>query len=126
MAILQWLVCLMTIKVTECLTQRGAPAVRDENNYMYTKNSVNKDTVNWRCSKRGCRATLKTEKESLHVVGSILPSHDHDNQLLKQEAKRTEAEVISKYVVIDGASPSLVTHSLVRTLFHCSCCALCV
>ena len=76
--------------------------------------------------KRGCRATLKTEKESLHVVGSILPSHDHDNQLLKQEAKRTEAEVISKYVVIDGASPSLVTHSLVRTLFHCSCCALCV
>ena len=67
MASLQWLVCLMTMKVTECLTQRGAPAVRDENNYMYTKNYVNKDTVNWRCSKRGCRATLKTEKESLHI-----------------------------------------------------------
>ena len=84
---LQWLVCLMTIKVTECLTQRGAPAVRDENNYMYTKNSVNKDTVNWRCSKRGCRATLKTEKESLHIVGSILPTHDHENQLLVIEYK---------------------------------------
>ena len=60
--------------------------------------------MNWRCSKRGCRATLKTEKESLHIVVSILPTHDHGNQLLKQEAKRTEAEVISKHVVIDGAT----------------------
>ena len=108
------------INVTK--TTKGKPSIRDKNHFYYVKNGQGSSQTNhWRCANRQCNATLKTRKSTENLVGETLPTHAHGNQLLKEQARNTENEVLAQYAAADAVPSTImqeISSKMLSSNFH--------
>ena len=84
-------------------TTKGRHLLIDTNHFNYICNNKNNKVAYWLCTEKGCNCRLRTVigedgEPTAQLVPdiTILPEHQHSNQLLKRAAKETEQVVIKK------------------------------
>ena len=82
-------------------TARGSHQAVDPHGFRYHLNRKLDKVTYWRCTKKDCSVRIISRNSSSKLVGET-PHHEHTTNILKQQAKSVEKNIIKKYAALPG------------------------
>ena len=102
--------------MTFVTSSKGRPMAKDDNNFTYVANASSGNIKYWKCSVKTCSARIRTRISSSKLVGDTLPTHAHENKMLKRAITDKENSVIKKMARVDGISNTTVLSEITRDI----------
>ena len=87
-------------------TARGSHQAVDPHGFRYHLNRKLDKVTYWRCTKKNCS-----------VVGET-PHHEHTTNILRQQAKSMEKNIIKKYAALPGTSTKAMLCEILQNILR--------